>query len=89
MGIHYCELEEGAILGEDDYEIMMCVDQHKESLIFFKIITCVSVCMKVLNLMELVKNIPLRKRKLINKEISDSRNIRGNYKMENRKWKTK
>jgi hypothetical protein len=31
--VHYCELEQGSILGEDDDEMMMCSDQHKEGMI--------------------------------------------------------
>jgi hypothetical protein len=31
--VHYCENEQGSILGEDDDEIMMFSDQHKEGMI--------------------------------------------------------
>jgi hypothetical protein len=31
--VHYCEPEQGSILGEDDDEMMMCSDQHKEGMI--------------------------------------------------------
>ena len=31
--VHYCEHEQGSILGEDDDKIMMFSDQHKEGMI--------------------------------------------------------
>jgi hypothetical protein len=31
--VHMCEPKQGSILGEDDDEMMMCSDQHKEGML--------------------------------------------------------